>query len=114
MLFADGRTFQIAGTVLSDGTNVIPFSAITLGAKPSSFPIATTGVGLPMIYVELAIVGEPSIPSGTITAAMSMNEYNTLAIAQSQREQPQAAPIQQSLFQKMSNVVGRRCGACGK
>ena len=114
MLFADGRTFQIAGTVLSNGTDIIPFSAITLGTKPNTFPIATTGVGLPMIYVDLAIVGEPSIPSGTITAAMSMNEYNTLAIAQSQREQPQPAPIQQSVFQQMSNAIGRRCGPCGQ
>ena len=113
ILFADGRQFQIAGTVISDGATVIPFSAITIGAKPINFPLSTAGITPPILYVELIIIDE-----GTVLTAMSIMDYNKLAIAESQRNQPSAVIQQQQqasipIFQRAAQAVARRCGSCG-
>jgi hypothetical protein len=108
ILFEDGRRFTIAGTVLSDGTTIIPFSAITVGEKPNSFPIPVVDVVPPIIYVELIIVGD-----GTILAAMSVMEYNKIALAQAQRSAPiPSQPL--GLINRAANFVARTCGSCGK
>jgi hypothetical protein len=104
ILFADGRQFQIAGTVLSDGSTIIPFSAISLGGRPTDFPIRVAGVLPPIMYVELVIVGD-----GTFLAAMSTADYNILALAQ---QRPVVQP--QSFLQQAARVIGARCGACGQ
>lgn len=112
ILFADGRRFNIAGTVISDGETVIPFSAITLGAKPNNFPLPLTGITPPILYVELDIIDE-----GTVLTAMALNDYNQLAIAESQRNQPSAAVRQQAaipFLQRAAQSVARRCGSCGR
>jgi len=111
ILFSDGRQFQIAGTVLSDGITTIPFSAVSLGAKPTNFPLPTTGIVPPILYVELDIVGE-----GVVLTAMSLMDYNQLAIAESQRNQPTALARQQAftpLMQRAAQSIARRCGSCG-
>jgi hypothetical protein len=111
ILFADGREFQIAGTVISDGTTVIPFSAITIGAKPNNFPLPTAGIVPPILYVELGIVD-----LGTVLTAMSLLDYNQLAIAESKRNQPSAITQQQTftpLLQRAAQAITRRCGVCG-
>ena len=107
ILFDDGRRFQIAGTVLSDGTTTIPFSAVSLGAKPGSFPLDTTGVNTPIIYVQLNFVDGASV-----VAAMSMPEYNQMALAEARR----VAPKRQTptLLQRAATTVARRCGSCGR
>lgn len=108
ILFDDGRRFQIAGTVLSDGTTTIPFSAVSLGAKPGSFPLDTTGVSTPIIYVHLNFVDGASV-----VAAMSMPEYNKLALAEAQRA---ATPQRRmpALAQRVAAGIARRCGSCGR
>ena len=108
ILFADGRRFQIAGTILvgEDGTK-IPFSAVTLGSRPSSFPIATEGVTPPILYINLQIIDE-----GEILAAMSMHEYNTLALARATNK-PTAAPLVR-LATAVAGQIRKGCGSCGR
>lgn len=108
MLFADGRTFQIAGTVLSDGTTIIPFAAITLLDRPNEFPIPPTGVVPPIIFVNVEMIDH-----GTILVAMSISEYNKLAIAQTHRDTP-SHNAQPSILQRAATGIARRCGACGR
>jgi hypothetical protein len=109
LIFEDGRIFQIAGTVLSDGAStIIPLSAVSIASRPSSFAGSTAGIIPPIIYVELAIVGEANA-----VAAMSMNDYNTIAIAQQQRETV-AAPVAPSFLQGVAQGIVRRCAACGQ
>ena len=107
ILFADGRRFQIAGTVLSNGTDIIPFSAIQLGIKPSTFPLATGEVTPPILYVELHIVGEEAV-----VAAMSVMEYNQLAVSEAARINAQTAP---SLLNRVAAQITRTtgCRSCG-
>ena len=112
ILFADGRQFEIAGTVISDGTTTIPFSAISLGAKPNDFPLPTNGITPPILYVELTI-----IDFGAVLTALSLMDYNKLAIAESQRNQPAAVMRQQAampMLQRAAQAVARRCGSCGR
>lgn len=108
ILFEDGRSFQIAGTTLSDGTTIIPFSAIRLGDRPDSFPIEVTGVTPPILYVRLTIDNAPPI-----LAAMSTMEYNQLAIAEAHRlnKTQQRGPLQ-----RLAGAVVARtgCRACGR
>lgn len=109
ILFSDGRQFTIAGTVLARGETLIPISAVTIGDRPSTFPISTEGVTPPIIYVVLQIVGD-----GDFLAAMSMGEYNMLALAQSQRSIKQPLPSAQSFMQRAASAVRRGCSACGR
>lgn len=111
ILFEDGRQFIVAGTVISDGVTTIPFSAISLGAKPNNFPLPTTGITPPILYVVLTIIDE-----GMVLSAMSLMDYNQLAIAESQRNQPSAIERQQAFtpMQRAAQAVRRACGACGR
>lgn len=107
ILLADGRQFQIAGTVLSDGTTIIPMAAITLGQRPAEFPLPTTGVTPPILYIELIIDDAPPI-----VAAMSVSEYNQFAIAEAVRiNNAQPRSVLHTLASGVARTVG--CRACG-
>ena len=107
ILFADGRQFQIAGSVLSDGTTIIPFSAIKILSRPSSFPLPTTGIAPPIMYLEMEI-----IDLGVVLAAMTTMDYNKLALYEAQRAAPARRTI--PLLQQAARGIARRCGACGR
>jgi hypothetical protein len=107
ILFADGRAFTIAGEVLSDGTTIIPFSAITIGAKETAFPLPLAGVIPPVMFVTLDIIGE-----GSHLTALSILDYNKLAIAQSTRNIA-AAQTPLTFLQRTATTIARRCGSCG-
>lgn len=108
ILFADNRRFTIAGAHLVRAGETISLNTITTGSRPSEFPLATTGVTPPIIYVNLAIEEQ-----GTILAAMSLKEFNTIALAQSKAtlvKVPMPMPFAQRAIQRL----GRVCGGCGK
>lgn len=112
ILFADGREFRIAGVVISDGITPINFADITIKDRPSSFPLSVAGIEPPIVYVNLVIAGV-----GEVLTAMSSNEYNTLAIAEANRQPKGNQPIQpapQSRLNQVGNAVKRLCGSCGR
>lgn len=105
--FEDGRQFQVAGTVLADGSgNTIPFSAITIVSRPSSFTGSVVGIAPPISYVKLSIVGE----AAHVVAAMSLADYNKIALSSVRKS---AAPSV-SPMQRAAGYVRRKCGSCGR
>lgn len=103
--FDDGRQFTVAGTVLANGAETIPFSAISLGPKLSSFSGALDDIAPPIMFVTLVIDGADT------PAAMSVMDYNKIALAETQRANPRrTSPI----LQRVASSITRRCGACGR
>ncbi len=103
--FDDGRQFTIAGTVLANGAETIPFSAISLGPKLASFAGSLADINPPIMFVTLIIDG------ASIPAAMSIMDYNKIALAETQRANPRrTSPI----MQRVVSSITRRCGACGR
>lgn len=113
ILFEDGRTAQIVGASLVFAVGeALPIANIAISASRSVIDIDVSTLSPPIMYAKMAL------PDGEALAAMTLANYNQLAVASTMRTTRVNGQVQHRTMLTTSpaaafgGAIARRFGKC--